>query len=338
MQKILVIRFSSLGDIVLAEPTIRQLRNTYPSSEIHFLTKPQYRELVSLFTGIDRVHLWESDQYAANLLNVLKSERFDLVIDLHNNLRSRRVSTLLGAKTYRCRKEWFARTATVRLRWLKMQPHHALERYASAWPQNMDRSHKVTPLLRLSDTHLQAWQQRAAELRIEGEYYCIAAGAAHATKRAPHSLWQEIAAHLGRVTQARALLIGAPEEREHLQELNALFGGSSLGVLCDDSITTAASALAGAQLVLSNDSGVAHLAAALDRPMLALFGPTHPILGFAPRGKYADYVTVNEYCSPCSLHGSRPCHRTERFCFTKMNAAEIIDQISTLVQRGNISI
>jgi ADP-heptose:LPS heptosyltransferase len=166
-----------------------------------------------------------------------------------------------------------------------------------------------------------------------GNYYVIAAGATHATKRAPESLWvdldRSIRSHFG----IPPILVGSPAEHDYLARLSECFDESPTGIVTEDDISRAAATIGSANFVVSNDSGLAHLASALGTPVVALFGPTHLILGFAPLGEHCDFYTIDEYCSPCSLHGDRKCHRSERFCFTKMQSDTIIAKLTTLISR-----
>lgn len=333
MPTILVVRFSSLGDIVLTEPIIRQLRQVHPGSEIHYLTKSRFGELLSMFDGVKRVHLWDSDATGQALIKELRSVDFDLAVDLHDNLRSHRIRSAVGGEWIKSRKEWFKRFASVRMKWLHTKPSHAVDRYACALKAVGKDIAVDEPRLTLIDEDRHRWTEAKLRFKVSCEFYVIAAGAAHEAKRAPNELWVEVARLVFNRRGLRALIVGAPGESGILSELRAQLGPNSIGVMCDESIGLSAAAVADAQFVLSNDSGVAHLAAALAKPVLALFGPTHPILGFAPRGKHAASYSVNEYCSPCSLHGKRPCHREQRYCFTKMDAAKIAEQITILASK-----
>lgn len=333
MPTFLVVRFSSLGDIVLTEPIIRQLRQNFPGSEIHYLTKSRFGELLSMFDGIDRVHLWESEATESELISELRVVEFDLTIDLHNNIRSTKIRSSVGAKWVTTRKEWFKRFASVRMKWLHTKPSHAIERYGGALKSLGIRLNFDSPILNVGEGFRRKWVNVQGASNIPENYYVVAAGAAHETKQAPDALWELVANEIANENGSKALLVGAPSEKSSMEELKERLRQNCIGVLCDESIGLSAAAFAGARFVLSNDSGSAHLAAALGRPTLALFGPTHPVLGFAPRGPRAGFYTVDEYCSPCSLHGKRPCHREQRFCFSKMEAKKIVEQIKELVSK-----
>ena len=333
MQNILIIRFSSLGDIILTEPIVRQLRQIYPDAKIHFLTKSRFGEVAAMMADVDEIHQWESEATEKALIQKLREVDFDLTVDLHNNIRSTKIRAAIGTQWVYTRKEWIARMASVRMRWLKLQPSHAIDRYAGALKSLGHTLEFKNPQLVVRSEDAALWQKQRHELGIDGDYCCIAPGAAHETKRAPNELWAQIAQLVREKLNLRVVLIGSPNERELVLELQRLIGENCIGTLNSERIGITAAAIAGARFVFSNDSGAAHLAAALGKPVVALFGPTHPILGFAPRGVRAGLYTVNEYCSPCSLHGKRPCHRDQRYCFGKMKADEIVGQILELMNK-----
>ncbi len=336
MPTILVVRFSSLVDIVLTEPIVRQLRQVHPDAKIHFLTKSRFGELLSMFDGIDRIHLWESEEAGKHLMDELDQFEFDFTVDLHDNLRSQKVRSAIGVLWVHTRKEWFKRFASVRMKWLHTKPSHAIERYGGALKSLGMKLNFDSPRLNVGSEFRNRWNEVKATSSIPDDYFIIAAGAAHETKQAPGELWAQVARVIAEDIGLKALLVGAPNEKASMEDLRAKLGQDCVGVLCEESIGLSAAAMAGSRFVLSNDSGSAHLAAAVGSPTLALLGPTHPILGFEPRGRRAGFYSVKEYCSPCSLHGKRPCYREQRFCFTKMDATRIVEQIKELVSKEEV--
>lgn len=332
MNRLLIIRFSSLGDIILTEPIVCALRTAYPDGELHFLTKQRFHGVPILMRGIASVHKYDPE-WRGQLLAELKRLKFDAVIDLHNNVRSRLVCETLGLKSHRANKQWLRRMAAVKFKKLLSQPQHAVERFAAALKPLGIGLVSRSPSLFVPPMAEEWWSQERSKYPVGADYYVIAAGAAHATKMAPVELWQRLHAKLSERGFAGCIIVGSESEREVLERVSASTGGTP--VITERSIVNAAAIVKSAQFVLSNDSGLAHLAAGLGVPVLALFGPTHPILGFSPLGDYANSYTVDERCSPCSLHGSRECYREERFCFSRMDADTIVAKVEELIaERG----
>jgi heptosyltransferase-2 len=331
--RILVIRFSSVGDIVLTEPVVRALRKAHPDAEISYLTKAKFLPLLDMFANLDHKYGWVEDRDSASLLDSLRQQQFDLVVDLHASIRSARIRSALGVKSARAKKEWFKRIASVKLNAVAGKPSHALERYLAALRELGIEGKPEHPSLQVPEVAQSWWSDRRTGSAVVGDYYVIAAGAAHATKRTPESFWVTLDRAIRNRLGIAPVLIGAPAEHDYLTRLSERFDEPPISIVTEGDIGRAAAAIGFANFVVSNDSGLAHLASAVGTPVVALFGPTHPILGFAPLGDHSDFYTVDEYCSPCSLHGDRRCHRDERFCFTKMKVDVIIAKFKTLVNR-----
>ncbi len=331
--RILLIRFSSVGDIILTEPVVRALRNVYPDAEIAYLTKARFLPLLDMFSGVDDRFGWVDDRSAAGLLEQLRERHFDLVVDLHSSIRSARVRGALGVKAFRAKKEWFKRIASVKLSAVAGRPSHAVERYFAALRELGIVSKLERPILHVPESAQAWWRDERTAPGPSSAYYVIAAGAAHATKRTPDFLWGAFDRSARSRFGVPPVLVGSPAEHDHLARLFDRFDESPAGIVTEADIGRAAAVISSAAFVISNDSGLAHLASALNSPVVALFGPTHPILGFAPLGNRSDVYTTDEYCSPCSLHGDRRCHRGERFCFTRMEVDSITAKVQALLGR-----
>lgn len=332
VDRILVIRFSSIGDIILTEPVVRALASHFPDARITYLTKTKFLPLLDMFGGIDSRFGWSDDRHDAEYVSTLRQDNFDLIVDLHANLRSAKVRTALGVKSVRARKEWFKRIVSVKLNALAGKPSHALERYFASLKVIGIEIEPTPPVLEVTGESRYWWRDKLSRLTAPS-YYVIAAGAAHATKRAPESLWVNLDRTLRHRLGLSPILVGSPAEHDYLANLALRFDEPPVEVVTESDIRHAAAVIESARFTLSNDSGLAHLAAAVGTPIVALFGPTHAILGFAPLGDRADFYCIDESCSPCSLHGDRRCHRSERFCFTKMQIDAIVAKIEALISR-----
>ena len=329
-KKFLVIRLSSFGDILLTEPVVRLLGQRL-GGEVTFMTKESFLPVLELIPNIDHQVALPPDKTAIEVLKQLGAERFDEVIDLQRNWRSAAARRKTPGHTHLARKEWWRRTAAVRFKRLHTRPHHAVERYLTALRHHGIEPAPIAPQLQLPDQYREWWQGGHETELLESNYYVVGAGAAHATKRAPLELWRELDMAIRDRYGVRPMLVGAPAEREVLNKLAEGMNISRELVIAESPIGRAAAVVADAQFVVSNDSGLAHLAAGLGRPVLSLFGPTHPVLGFTPLGNNADYYTINEFCSPCSRHGRRPCFRDERYCFTRMRTEVILGKLERLI-------
>jgi histidinol-phosphate phosphatase family protein len=311
---ILVIRFGSLGDIVLSSAAVLNLKLSFPDKSLVYLTRAQYGSLVTGFDGVDHIRTIPDDAGPTDLRRALSSlniTAFDLIVDLHGNWRSWLTRQLVrGERTAVYPKRRLERYRAVRRRRKKLPDDwpHTIDLYNTAVEAAGGRIYCRRPILRSEQP-----AAPDAPLRV-----LIAPGARHPNKQWPSERFVELARrlcerHACHIVWAVASGDGvsvAPDK-----EMPA----EALTVLGDSSTLDLTAALAGCQLAVTNDSGVMHLASAVGTPVIALFGPTHPVLGFAPRGRLDRVIEVAESCRPCSLHGRTPCFRQERYCFTRID-------------------
>src|SRR5205085_4012280 len=126
--KFLVIRFSSIGDMVLTTPVVRCLKKQLPLAEVHYLTKPKFKMVMEHNPYLDKIHLLQHDWNT--MIAGLKEERFDFIIDLHHNLRTLRVKKDLKVPAFSFNKLNFEKLVFVKLKWNVMPKHlHIIDRY-----------------------------------------------------------------------------------------------------------------------------------------------------------------------------------------------------------------
>ena len=125
--KILILRFSSIGDIVLTTPVIRTLKTQLDNAEIHFATKKSYFSILEANPYLSKIHLLESS--TSDLIKELKKEKFDFIIDLHNNLRTRQVKLALGVKSKSFKKLNVEKWLKVQLKVDRLPNVHIVDRY-----------------------------------------------------------------------------------------------------------------------------------------------------------------------------------------------------------------
>jgi len=330
VKRVLLIRLSHLGDIVLTEPVVRSIKAAYPDAEVEFLTRESYRDVVELFDGVKSVIALEipgRDQTLYRLSATIKEvcrQRYDLVLDLHNNLRSWWIRFRLHADKIRAYpKNWRSRRRAVRKK-LHSTGLHTVDLYLLALKGTGIPPAARVPKLSIPPGH--SGKSIEGHGLRRGEYVVFAVGASHPAKHYPFPQWVELAEAVIAELDTNVVIV----EKEHYGYLNLfddLTKSGRLRVMTGVKLPTLAGILASSRLAVSNDSGIMHLSAAVGTPTVGLFGPTHPSLGFAPLGEKCRAVTTDESCSPCSRHGASPCYRDERYCFTRMDAGMIMEQI-----------
>lgn len=340
--KTLLIRFGSLGDLALVLPALWDLAASEPDGERHFLVLEPWASLLTPLSALDR--LWTLPRGAGRaelsaLGRSLAGEGFDRVLDFHGNLRSRLLHRQLGRppagwwssprhdlrrRLMIARPGW---PAALRLRapltpvWLRHR--HLVEKalgpdYRPARPETA--RYPLAPGLRASvDAEL-----AALGLAPGVEPIALAPGAAWPAKAWPHA-----AALAERLAGRRPLLLlGGPGDREACAALAAL---GAIDYSGDRPLSHVAAALARARILVANDSGLVHLAEAVGLPVLALFGPTVPAFGFAPRLADSQVIERALACRPCSLHGEKPCRFGHGNCLAEIGVESLLAE---LAQRG----
>jgi lipopolysaccharide heptosyltransferase II len=339
MRKILVIRLSSLGDIILTSPATLNLKLRYPEAEICFLTKEQFADIASALPGVERVltipsHAKLREIYWRSLK--LDDERFDLIVDLSANARSRFMTALISGTTkVTYSKRRLLRERIVRRKRLNSPAPHTTESYNRVL-RKIDPKFPLSAKRPLID---KAFYQDGASL-LSGQvrewlesketFMVIAPGARHETKRAPLELFRTCCDKL--ISESPLRVVSVIQSPEAELSLKQEFSSQRFAEVVDAPLRGLTFVLRRAEVTLTNDSAVAHLSSAVGTPVVALFGPTHSALGFSPRGIYDKVIENDEDCRPCSLHGSRACVREERYCFTRLTVGEITQAVTETIE------
>ncbi len=318
--KILVIRFSSIGDIVLTFPVIRCLKQQLPESEIHYLTKSSFSELITASSYIDKTFFLEKS--INQLIPLLKQEKYDAIIDLHNNLRTRIVSYKLGvSRVYRFPKLNVLKWLYVTLKINHLPSNHVVDRYFDAV-----KSLGVINDLKNNTFHLSKEVDVEEAFRIKkGNFIAIAIGAQFKTKRIPTEKLIEI---ISKVELPVVLLGGKMDEEEGNKLLVAVKNKTITNACGKYSLMESASILSQSKVLLTNDTGLMHIATCFNIPIVAVWGNTTPSLGmyaYRPEnnGRIVNHEVLNLKCRPCSKIGFQGCPKRHFNCMMLQDSDKI---------------
>ncbi len=337
LDKILIIRFSSLGDIILASPLVRILRAAYPLARLDFLVKAEYAEILKFNPHLSAVvELKTSDREELRTMKRrIRDERYDAILDIHNSLRSRYLRFFSGAGKVRVVDKRIARRcALIAFRW---------NMYRSVVPVT-ERYLETVRSFGLHDDGLgpeiYVPEETAASVRSMMEKYRLdrseavlgmAPGARHFTKRWPLDRFVDLGVTAAKEGRAKLLIFGSKSEREYcgdvVQQINARLGSAAAFNLAGGlSLLETAAALDACRLLITNDSGLMHLASARLRPVVAIFGSTVREFGFFPQGGQDIVLERRELaCRPCSHIGRESCPRGHFRCMKDVSSAEVWD-------------
>ncbi|KOH47078.1 glycosyltransferase family 9 protein [Sunxiuqinia dokdonensis] len=316
--KILVIRFSSIGDIVLTSPVIRCLKKQLHQAEIHFLTKEKHENLLRANPYIDRIHLLSSN--LTELVQQLQKEEFDYIVDLHHNLRSQFIKRNLRKKSFTLKKLNIKKWLLVSFKINILPKIHIVDRMM----------HAVAPLGIKDDGHGldyfipegESFSQENLPEEYKKGYVAVVLSGTYYTKRLPARKQVEF---LNRLT-VPCILIGGKSEVKLAREIEQQAKGKILNLCHQLSINQSASLVKTARVVVSNDTGLMHIAAAFKKKILSVWGSTTPDLGMTPYLPHpASHIQKLDglSCQPCSKIGRQYCPKKHFRCMLEQNTAEM---------------
>ena len=324
--KILIIRFSSIGDIVLTTPVVRCIKQQNPEAEIHYLTKKSFQQIVAANPYIKQVHVL--DDHLNNTIDALKKIAFDFVIDLHKNLRTTRVKESLNAKTYSFPKLNVQKWLYVNFKINTLPDKSIVERYFEAVkpigihndgqgldyfiPEKDKTDHKDIPM-----SH---WAGYAG--------YVI--GGSFATKKLPVERWKELCM----LSPIPVILLGGKEDKEEADEIASVDPIKIYNSCGKFNLNESADLVRNSKLIISNDTGLMHVAAAFKKPIISLWGNTTPQMGMFPYYGYNNLNTnvapnllivenSNIKCRPCSKIGFDKCPKRHFKCMNELKFNEV---------------
>ena len=335
LRRVLLIRLSALGDILLMTPMLNLLRVACPQAQIDVLVKAEYRDLLRAHPGIARLLTFDSRQPLLHMLRGLRTDRYDLALDLHCTPRSQLLLRGLRARrklTYN--KRVLRRALLVRLGWNTLRRMTPVpELYAAPL-----RRLGLTGQLGAPSMHLDSESTKAMQAHIarslpdapDQPLLAVAPGARWLTKRWPVERFAAVAQELAREKQAAVVILGGPDESQLAHAIHDKLDVPVINGVGTLSLMHSAALLSRCRLLVSNDSGLMHMATALQVPVVAVFGPTVQEFGFYPFQARAEVVSEPLSCRPCSTKGSRRCPRGHHACMQDISSARVLAVARTM--------
>ena len=319
MQKILIIRLSSIGDIVLTSPVVRCVK-LQTNAEIHFLTKAKYAPILVSNPYIDKIITLEEN--LKETIKVLKNERYNYIIDLHYNLRSFLIKMQLGLMHYTIKKENWKKYLLIYFR-VNLLKGHTVERYFKTI-ENIPVINDNQGLDYFLNT------DTVVEFNIHQSFIAWCIGASYNQKTLSKEQIIDACNHIA----VPVVLLGGVEEQKKGTDIVGKSSNSNIYNFCGKlSLDQSAYLTKHSSLVLTNDTGLMHIASAFHKPILSFWGCTKPILGFSSymnKSKCINMV-INPDKAPCSKHGDY-CKIDKAGCIKKINYKSILKLISEFHQ------
>jgi heptosyltransferase-2 len=339
LHKTLIIRLSSVGDVVLSSPLVRTLHGRFPDCQIDFLVKAEYADLVRFNPHVAHVIQFPGGGTLGDLVRLrrtVQASGYDLIIDIHDSIRSRYLSAG-AARVTRVNKRKIARTLLVNF---KLNLYDAFggapnvaARYCEtlrAW--GIEDDGRPPELFFPQEARETAERLLRAE-RVGPDVKCIGVcpSARHGNKIWPQERFAESAGHLAGQHGLPVLLFGGADEKAACAAIEALISASHphtsvLNLAGRLSLLETGCAMDRCSVVLANDTGLMHIAEARGVPVVAVFGPTVREFGFFPRGAHATVVEhTGLSCRPCTHIGLPRCPLGHFRCMKEITAESVTD-------------
>ena len=336
--KLLIIRFSSIGDIVLTTPVIRCVKKQLPGVELHYLVKPQFKTVVANNPYIDRIHLLQQDWQ--QMIQDLKQEQFDYIIDLHHNLRTLRVKKALKVPAFSFNKLNIEKFIFVKLKWNVMPKLHIVDRYMETVKpfgvrndgQGMD--YFIAPNEEIRETDLPTSHKLG--------YVGIVIGASFKTKKLPVYKLQELCKKIDHPI----ILLGGPDDVAEAMEIQKVDRVKIYNACGKFSLNESADLVRKAKVIIAHDTGLMHIAAAFKKPVVSIWGSTTPSFGMVPyygerfearNPAPYDNVQVHKlWCRPCTKIGRHSCPQGHFKCMKNLSIDEIVLKLNARLKEIKI--
>tara|TARA_B100001250_G_scaffold374991_1_gene362240 strand:+ start:8396 stop:9364 length:969 start_codon:yes stop_codon:yes gene_type:complete len=320
MKKILIIRFSSIGDIVLTSPVIRCIKQQQ-SVKIHFLVKSEYSILLESNPHLEKVFYLKNN--LNHIISDLKSENYDLIIDLHNNIRSSWIKFRLSAPSYALKKKTWQKYLLIYFNWNFLHNHV------------VDRYFEVVKNINIVNDHngLEYFFNKKTNINFDVNQLFIAWSIGGSSNNKQLSKMQiiEVCSQLS----YPVILLGGPSEKSLGDDIVKESNHEKMYNFCGSiSLDQSAYLIKHSVLVLSNDTGLMHIAASFKKPIISFWGCTKPNLGFSP------YMSVDgskqlispRSKQPCSKYG-QSCRFRGGGCVKEISAQTILESVDDFLKK-----
>jgi ADP-heptose:LPS heptosyltransferase len=310
MVKFLLVRFSSIGDIVLTSPVVRHLKQQVENAEVHYLTKKVYAPLLKANPYIDRIHSFDGD--LKSCIQKLKEEEIDYIIDLHHNARSARVKFGLKRMDFTVHKLNWKKWLYVTFKIDRLPERHIVDR-------NLDTiKNFILERDSLGLDHFipedEVIEPSSLPPAFRKGFIGLSIGAQHRTKMLPLESLQELCSKLNHPV----IILGGPGDRATGEAIVASLPDKAILNACGEySIHQSASLVRLANVLITHDTGLMHMGAAFQKRIISVWGNTVPRFGmfpYRPASGSVQFEVKGLKCRPCSKIGYNQCPRKHFRC------------------------
>lgn len=318
MVKFLIIRFSSIGDIVLTTPVIRCLKSQVEGAEVHFITKKAFASVLANNPYIDKLHILEES--LNKTIRKLKEEQYDYIIDLHHNLRTLIIKNKLHILDFSFNKLNIEKWLMVNFKINKLPSVHIVDRYFETV-----KMFDVTNDQKGLDYFISPNDDIDIKLLPEpfqNGYVGLVIGAKHQTKKLPADKIISLINYM----KLPVIILGGKEDIQEAEIIEKGTNGLTYNACGKYNLGQSASLVKNAKIIIAHDTGLMHIAAAFKKIIISVWGNTIPEFGmypYLPDSKSVIFEVKGLKCRPCSKIGYMKCPKKHFRCMTEQNEIEI---------------
>ena len=300
MKKVLIIRFSSIGDIILTTPVLRCIKQQL-GVEVHYLTKKSFSGLLQHNPHVDALHCIDKE-IGVELIEKLKAEQFDFLVDLHGNWRSLRIKKALGVPSKTFAKLNLQKWLLIHLGIDLMPRQHVADRYINTIAHlGVSNDHKGLDYFMAPET--------TVDVDLNKPFIAWSIGGSFTPKKLAAAQVADVCNKM----DVPVYLLGGPKEVDEAEAIIEACGQPNIKNFCGKlSLDQTALLIKNSKVLLSNDTGLMHIGAAFKKSIVSFWGCTKPSLGFAPYAAASDSIEILSNISkrPCSKHGKSCKHKS----------------------------
>jgi ADP-heptose:LPS heptosyltransferase len=323
--KFLIIRFSSIGDIVLTTPVVRCLKKQVEGAEIHYLTKIQYAPILQSNPYIKKVFTLKDS--LSEVIDELKQEKYHYIIDLHKNIRTKIIRSQLKTLAFGFNKLNTPKWLMVNFKINRLPEKHIVDRYFDA-VKLFDVKNDQKGLDYFIDSHNPIDKKVSLAQPFSGGYIGFAIGAKHNTKRLP----TEKIISICKMLQLPVVLLGDENDSDIGKKIKKALGKNIHNGCGKYTLAQSAMIIKDADAIIAHDTGLMHIAAAFEKKIISIWGNTIPAFGMYPYMPHPSSKIIevkNLKCRPCSKLGFDKCPKNHFRCMQDINEKDVIKAVKS---------
>ena len=327
-KKILIIRFSSIGDIVLSTSFLLTIKTLFPKSEVHFLTLDRFSSILENQPNVDRLIVLNSKSGYKDLLglnNIIKKSNYDKIFDLHSSIRSLTITLGLNDIVSRIKKPRLFRFLLFQFH-VNLFPKNfsAIHMYHQCLDTNLESDYPPTHLV-VTSLEKKIAKKMLKEYGVNGQFIALVPGAAWERKQWSVEKYCEVINMITSSSKMNLVMFGS--EKDEINDRIANLNVEVTNMSGKTNLRQAMSLLSLSKVVFGSDTGLLHIAEALGIPVNMILGPTSQETGGGVNLKSSKNIEVDIWCRPCSQNGQKHCYRSKQYCMENISPEKVVSTL-----------